>query len=160
SGRMELRSVLSKKVMLRAGMDATTDHYTATRPLYADPDDPDVQRAEALFPSRTDFASGVWTDMLYTPTDLVEFTPGVRVDLFKQGDATKVAVDPRVSARFKINDWLKIVHAYGIAHQAPSFVVPVPGLQPASLQNGLQSAWQASAGVELTLPEEITATVN
>ncbi|MGZ3416919.1 MAG: TonB-dependent receptor plug domain-containing protein [Polyangiales bacterium] len=160
AGRLELRSVVSKKVMLRAGMDATTDKYTATRPLYADPDSPDVQRAESLFPSRVDFAGGVWTDVLLTPNSFVEITPGVRADLFKQGDATKVAVDPRISARFKINDWLKIVHAYGIAHQAPSFVVPVPGLQPASLANGLQSAWQASAGVELAMPLEINTTMS
>ena len=34
------------------------------------------------------------------------------------------------------------------------------GLAPATLANGLQTAWQASAGVELTLPEDITGTVS
>ncbi|MBI2395212.1 MAG: TonB-dependent receptor [Deltaproteobacteria bacterium] len=156
--RVELRHAFGKGALLRGGADVTTDAYSATRPRFIDPESPDMLRTEQLFPPRTDFAGGVWADVLFTPSPIVEITPGVRADVFRQGTVTKGAIDPRISARFKVSDRVKIVHAYGIAHQAPSFVVPVPGLAPASLANGLQSAWQASAGVELTLPEDIHAT--
>lgn len=157
-GRVELRHAFDSQLAMRAGLDTMFDSYSATRPRYIDPESPDMLRAEQLFPARTDNGSGLWGELLMTPTPAIEITPGVRVDLFRQGSVSRGAVDPRISARFKINDTVKIIHAYGLAHQAPSFVVPVPGLSPATLENGLQSAWQASAGVELSLPEEISAT--
>jgi len=46
----------------------------------------------------------------------------------------------------------------GIAHQAPAFVVPVPGFQPGGLHGGLQTALQQSAGLELELDEITLAT--
>jgi TonB family protein len=159
-GRIALNHRLSRDVLLRSGMDLTTDNYTASRPLYVDPESPSAVNAEKLFPPRLDLMGGVWADVVLTAGSRVEVTPGVRADFYRQGDVTKGAIDPRISARFKVNDWLKIIHAYGIAHQAPSFVVPLPGLAPATLQNGLQTAWQASAGVELTLPEDITGTIS
>jgi len=157
--RVELRHAFSKQFVLRGGADAMNDAYSASRPKYIDPESPDMLRAEQLFPPRTDFAAGVWTDAVFTPDSRVEVTPGVRADMFKQGSVTKGAINPRISARFKVHERVRIIHAYGLAHQAPSFIVPVPGLQPATLAGGLQSAWQASAGVELTLPEDITGTV-
>jgi TonB family protein len=156
--RVELHHAFNTKLALRAGLDTNFDNYQATRPKYLDPDSPDAIRAEQMFPPRTDNGSGLWTDLVMTPTPYVEVTPGVRADLFRQGSVTRGAIDPRLSARFTINDRVKIIQAYGLAHQPPSFVVPVPGVAPATLENGLQSAWQASAGVELALPEEINAT--
>jgi hypothetical protein len=47
-----------------------------------------------------------------------------------------------------------------MAHQPPSFIVPVPGLAVASLQGGLQRSLQAASGVEVKLPFEITATAS
>lgn len=158
--RLELRSQLSDSVLLRSGADVMTDSYTATRPRFIDPESPDLLRAEQLFPARLDLMAGVWTDVVLTPGKVVEITPGVRADVYRQGTDTRGALDPRIAARFKVSERVKIVHAYGIAHQAPSFVVPVPGLSPATLKNGLQEAWQASAGVELTLPEDITGTIS
>ncbi len=158
--RLELRHQLSSHALLRSGLDVMTDRYTASRPRFIDPESPDMLLAERLFPARLDLMTGVWTDVVLTPDKLVEITPGVRVDVYRQASETRAAVDPRISARFKVSERVKLIHAYGIAHQAPSFIVPVPGLSPANLKNGLQSAWQASAGVELTLPEEITGTVS
>lgn len=156
--RVELRHAFGKQALLRGGADVMTDAYSTTRPRWIDPESPDMLRLEQLFPPRTDFAGGAWADVVFTPTDAIEITPGVRADVFRQGSVTRGAIDPRISARFKVSERVKIIHAYGLAHQAPSFVVPVPGLTPASLAGGLQSAWQAAAGVELTLPEEIHAT--
>ena len=70
-----------------------------------------------------------------------------------------VGIDPRIAARFEVTSKLAILHALGIAHQPPSFVVPIPGFQPGGLQGGLQKSLQASSGVELQLPEDFIATV-
>jgi TonB family protein len=158
--RLMVRHAISPRAVVRAGLDVTTDSYSTTRPRFIDPESPDLLRAEQLFPPRLDLIAGGWADVVLNPDSLVELTPGVRADVYKQGDESRGAIDPRISARFKVNRYVKIIHAYGLAHQAPSFVVPVPGLSPATLKAGLQQAWQASAGVELTLPEEITGTVS
>jgi hypothetical protein len=53
---------------------------------------------------------------------------------------------------------IRLLHTFGIAHQPPSFIIPVPGLAIGSLQGGLQTSLQSSAGVEIDLPDQTTAT--
>jgi hypothetical protein len=50
------------------------------------------------------------------------------------------------------------MHDLGIAHQAPSFAIPVPGLQGAASQ-GLQRGVQSSAGTEIDLGNHVTGTL-
>lgn len=100
---------------------------------------------------RSDFVFGVYTDLVIDATKDVEVTPGLRSDLFVSGDDFAVGVDPRITARFAITDKLTLTHGFGIVHQAPSFVIPIPGVKP-SLQGGLQRAFQYSSGVEYELP--------
>lgn len=142
---------------LRAGFDASLDGYSADKRTYADPEDPNTIRFDNLFPPRTDSAAGVWADAVWQVTPRLELTPGLRADVYASDGVSAVSVDPRIAARFKITNKFRIVHAYGIAHQAPSFVVPIPGLTPGKLRGGLQSAWQTAAGVEWDLPAETSA---
>jgi hypothetical protein len=46
----------------------------------------------------------------------------------------------------------------GLAHQPPSFTIPIPGFQPGGLNGGLQTAVQESMGVEWDLGRATTAT--
>jgi TonB family protein len=156
--RTELHHPLGESVMLRAGGDVTLDGFTADASAYADPDDPDTIRFDNLFPPRTDFSLGAYADVVYTPTPRLEVTPGLRLDLFGSAGETALGVDPRIAARFQITKRLRIVHAYGIAHQPPSFIVPIPGLVPGRLSGGLQTSLSTSAGVEVDLFEGTTAT--
>jgi hypothetical protein len=142
---------------VRAGADATADAFGATDIKYEDPESPDKKQLDALFPERTDVAVGVWTDAVVQASPDVEVTPGVRVDLFKSRSATAVGVDPRIAARFRVTDAVRILHAYGLVHQPPSFVGAIPGLVPGTLDEGLQTSFQTSAGVEIDLPEAVTA---
>jgi hypothetical protein len=158
SVKSELHHRLSDETLLRAGADVTVDGYTADSKTYADPEDPNTIRFNNLFPPRTDLALGTWADVVWKPTPQLEVTPGLRLDLYRSQGATVPAADPRIAARFKLTDKLRIVHAYGLAHQPPSFVVPIPGLTPAGLSGGLQSSWQTSAGIEWDLPDATTAT--
>jgi TonB family protein len=143
--------------VLRSGFDVSIDGFSADKRTYADPEDPNTIRFDNLFPPRSDQAAGVWADVVWQAAPRLEVTPGLRVDVYGSGGASAFALDPRIAARFKITNKFRIVHAYGIAHQPPSFVVPIPGLTPGKLQGGLQSSWQTSAGVEWDLPGETSA---
>ncbi len=155
--RTELDQPVSKSVRVHFGADTELDHYTTSKQTYADPENPDTQRFNATFPPRDDMAMGMWLDAVTEVSPTVEVTPGARVDYFTSGGVAEPSVDVRLSGRFKVAKHVRIVHAYGIAHQAPSFIVPVPGLSPARLQGGLQTSLQTSAGVEWDLPLAIKA---
>jgi hypothetical protein len=68
------------------------------------------------------------------------------------------AIDPRLAVRLRVHPMVTLTSMIGLFHQGPSFVVPVPGVQPGGLPRGLQSALQQSAGFELALPFDLAAT--
>ncbi len=90
---------------------------------------------------------------------MLEVTPGVRADVYTSGGAQAVAVEPRLSSRLAVTPHLRLVQAYGIAHQPPGFPVPVPALTIGYLQGGLQETAQTSAGVEGDLPWDVKGSV-
>jgi hypothetical protein len=156
--RMELTHIVSENVLFRSGADATLERFTADTRPYADPDDPDTKRFNALFPPRDDVNLGAWADVKLH-LGAWELIPGMRADIYNSGGATKVGVDPRIASRLRVAKSVHVIHALGIAHQPPSFLIPVPGLAVGKLQGGLQQSIQSSAGVEIDLPEATTATV-
>jgi hypothetical protein len=92
-----------------------------------------VSAAEAsvfnAFPSRTDLETGVRADVVWS-----------------------------VAPRLALSKNARVLTALGIAHQTPSFVLPVPGFQPGGLPGGLQTSVQESTGLELDLGGATTAT--
>jgi hypothetical protein len=158
AARLELSHAVSERVLFRAGADATLEALRADTRPYSDPDDPDTQRFNALFPPRDDVTLGAWADVVLKLRGW-EVIPGARVDLYRSGDASAVGVDPRVASRLAVAKHVHVIHAFGIAHQPPSFLIPIPGLAVGQLQGGLQTSIQSSAGVEVDLPEATTATV-
>jgi outer membrane receptor for ferrienterochelin and colicin len=113
--------------------------------------------AENLYFSRNDWISGLWLEAVWSPIPSVTLTPSLRFDGYKTGDIWDYSIDPRLTARFDITPWWSMIHTLGIAHQPPSFVIPIPGLTPAA--DGLQTAVQSSAGAELILPAKLKASV-
>ncbi|MEI9937941.1 MAG: TonB family protein [Pseudomonadota bacterium] len=101
--------------------------------------------------ARRDLTTGLWADLVLAPTSKLEVTPGLRADLYVSGGRVALAIDPRISARYTLSKKLSVTHGLALVHQAPSFVVPVPGFKP-SLAGGLQSAIQYSAGLSYSLP--------
>ncbi len=65
-----------------------------------------------------------------------------------------------MALRADITDKIRLTHAIGLAHQTPSFIVPLPGVAVGTLQGGLQTSVQSSAGIEVDLPDATTASVN
>ncbi len=157
--RVQLEHPVGASATVRAGLDVQHDLYSAAPRPYVDPDDPDDRAYDALFPPRTDAAAGLYADVEWALHPRFVVTPGARIDGFFSNGVDAASVDPRLSVVARVHDRVRLLHALGAAHQAPSFIVPVPGLAVASLQGGLQRALQASAGVEVDLPWSTTASV-
>jgi TonB family protein len=157
--RVVLTQPLGEDKQLRAGLDIQLDRYGADEPKWVDPDNPGLELYNKLFPPRSDGALGVHADVVWAMDKRLTITPGLRVDFFRSGAAWAVGVDPRLSLEARLHPRVRLLQAYGLAHQTPSFVLPVPGLALASLRGGLQTAVQGSAGVEVDLPYSTTATV-
>lgn len=142
----------SKRALLRGGADAQLDYYDVVVPRGADQT---TQDFTSLFPTRSDLATGFWSDAVLQAARGVQVTPGIRFDYYTSQGAAAFSIEPRISARFAISKKVRLLHAFGIASQPPGFVVPLPGFQVGGLRNGLQHAVQSSAGVEVDLPADI-----
>lgn len=158
--RVFLHQPLHPRLVLRAGLDAQFDNYTADARRWADPEDPDTISYDNLFPPRFDSALGAYADLEWQIDTRVKVTPGVRFDIFRSGGSSATSVSPRLSVVSQVHPRVRLLHALGIATQPPSFVIPLPGLSVGNLQGGLQTSVQASAGIEVELPLSITATVS
>lgn len=156
--RIEVQHHVNDKVTVRGGADAMVDAYRADAQPYADPDDPTAKQFNALFPPRDDLTIGAWADVVWKQ-NIWEVVPGLRADLYRSSGAQAVGIDPRISSRIEVAPKVHVIHTFGVAHQPPSFLIPVPGLAIGNLKGGLQESLQSSAGVEVALPEEFTATL-
>ncbi len=154
--RNEITYRLSSVALVRAGTDAQVDRYDIVLPA-ADLG-PATASLVSLFPSRTDIAVGAHADAVLEVGSRLEITPGARIDFFGSEGATAVAIDPRLAAKTFLATNARLLWALGIAHQTPSFVIPVPGFQPGGLKGGLQRALQDSFGAEVDLGPGMTAT--
>jgi len=158
--RFELTQPIRDNLTLRGGLDVQHDMYSAEPQLYVDPDDPDTQDFNALFSPRTDAAMGAWVDVVWQMFPHFTVTPGIRLDAFFSNGASAISADPRLAVVVDVHDRVRLLHSFGVAHQTPSFIVPIPGLAVANLNGGLQRSLQAAAGVEVDLPLSAIATVS
>ena len=97
--------------------------------------------------------SGVWTELLWEPTARLTLTPGLRLDnyhLVSHGGIDALAVEPRLSARFRASDTVTLKAGAGMYHQTPTTLISLPVVDLAGLPQGLQRALQFSGGVEYT----------
>ena len=151
--RVNLAHQASDTTQFRSGFDVTLDRFSLERATT----DPDEEEFNRLFPTRTDLATGAWTDVVIDADPQVTVTPGIRADLYTSEGASAVGVDPRIAALYRVGRRVRLVHTLGIAHQPPVFPIPIPGFQLSSLEDGLQRSLQSSAGVEVDLPSDWSA---
>lgn len=109
-------------------------------------------------------------EALWRPTRDWLIRPGVRADVYSDDTATRSAIDPRLTVRYRLADreladqppgddsavWLKA--AAGIYHQPPRFVLPLPGLDLMPIKYGLLRSYQTSLGVEVPLADRFQLT--
>jgi hypothetical protein len=154
--RTELEHRVSDGLLLRAGTDLNIERYEVdfgTLDL-----SPSAERVAEFFATRNDVALGMRGDAIIALGPRLTLTPGLRVDLYGSRGDTAVGVDPRLALRTQVSSKVALLTALGIAHQPPSFVVPIPGIQPTGLASGLQRAIQESFGVETILGDGMVAT--
>jgi hypothetical protein len=150
---------LDQQAQLLFGLDGSADRYSVVEIARTDPDDPDpLPTLASLFPTRTDVTVGVHAELRLRPLENFQIIPGLRIDQYFSGSERATALEPRLSTRLDVTKTLALVQDFGIAHQPPAFVVPVPGFVPALGSAGLQQSLQNSAGVELALPASATLT--
>jgi hypothetical protein len=180
--RNEYENQLSPRLRLRAGADAALDAFSIDPPndlgeedsagapnelpegappeavpmdFPDDEEDEDDAEFRRAFPSRRDLVAGAYVDLVWQLGPRITLVPGLRSDVYASDGAIAVGVDPRIAASFKVGERWTFKHALGIAHQPPSFVVPVPGFEIGGLRGGLQQSVQASSGVEYRLPDDM-----
>jgi hypothetical protein len=155
AARTDLTWILGPAATLRMGTDLQVDSFEVELVEGILP--PTTARLVELLPSRTDLAFGTRADVVLGLAPGWELTPGARLDLYSSQGATALGADPRLAMRTVVTPKARILSAMGIAHQTPSFVVPVPGFQPGGLKGGLQKAFQESVGLEVDILENTTA---
>jgi TonB family protein len=154
AGRSDLVTPVARRVTLHAGADAVLDAFSTRLQGFAD----DVRFAN-LFGSREDVTGGAYADLVFQFPGGTEMTPGLRTDLYFSQGAVALSVDPRLLGRYPVSSQVTLLSAIGLAHQGPGFVATGPGFQIGGLRGGLQHSVQLSWGVELALPEDVTANV-
>ena len=120
----------------------------------------------------TIYVGSSYLETIWQPTPDVLVRPGVRADVYADATATKPAVDPRLTLRYRLFErnlpeseatadaravWLKA--SAGIYHQPPRFVLPLPGLDVMPLKYGLLRSYQTSAGAEIPLRAKTSISV-
>lgn len=147
---------LHPTLRVRAGADALAESRDLDRsPMREWPSGDDGSFAET-FADRAVGTYGAFADLVFRPRPFVELVAGVRADLFADPGGAATGVDPRATARVSLLPWLTSVTAFGVAHQRPSFVLPMPAVVPAADELVLQEALQMSQGVEVRLPARVT----
>jgi TonB family protein len=154
AGRFELEHRFDDDALLRAGADVTVDDVVASFTQNTLDEEGDEEELSQTLPTRTDIATGLRGDVILALGHGITVTPGIRFDVYNSKGTTVLGVDPRIAARFDVSRNVSIEHAFGIVHQPPSFVIPLPGFELADLRGGLQKGIQSAAGVEWRLPSE------
>ncbi len=141
--RMEGDERVSSRLRVRYGADLGFDRY----------------EAEHAFPSerpaRTDLYSGAWMDLVGRLGHGVQVVPGLRFDAMRVRGEEFLGLDPRFATRARLSDGVAWISAFGIAHQAPTAEIAVPGQVSGGPLALPQTAYQASETLELTLPSHM-----
>ncbi len=170
AARLEVDTEASPAVRVRGGADVRLESYGfAQGQAPTDPDGfPESQIASSADPPPTNLTGDAHADMVWRVAPRVEIVPGVRADVFESTragtTATVPAFDPRLSVRVGLTPSVTWLSSLGLSHQypalrvgaIPAMLLSVPGFALGGPQ--LQTAAQASEGVEVTLPADFTLT--
>jgi len=160
--RADAEVPLDPRVLLRGGADMTLEHFEIAEPTTKPEGDEESDFHRNFVESFAGHNAGTfggYADIVWRPIDGFELVPGLRADVFGEEGAAKIAVDPRAALRVKVLPNVTSVGTAGVAHQRPSLVIPIPGLEPKGLEDGVQESVQLSQGVEVTLPRDISASL-
>ena len=176
AARLEVEKKLSPTVRVRGGANVRIEDYGFTQgtPPVDRGGMPKPQIPSDASPPPTNVSGDAHADVVWRIGQRGELVPGVRVGVFESARATGPsgaretttvpAFDPRLSARVTLTPHVAWLSTFGLSHQypvlrvggIPAFLVNAPGFPVGDGQ--LQTSAQASQGVEVTLPADITLT--
>lgn len=151
--RVEYERELGPDVVLKTGIDGRVDDFG----LETDPLLLNFQDYSALFPERTETVVGGYVSTNLEVARNIVVVPGIRADVYNDGDTTAAGIDPRISAAFDLSRPVSVEISLGMMHQKPNFVPNVPAAQVSDLEGGLQEAIMWSSRVRYRFPDDISA---
>jgi hypothetical protein len=148
--RFELNQRIGAGVRLAAGADANTVRYS-----FAD------SAKGPTSPIGDEEFAGAYADLRILLADGVEVVPGLRVDEYSRPaglppSGSTLTVDPKLATRIALSRDVSLISTFGVAHQEPAYVVPVPGVV-VSTNAGFQAVDQFAGGVQARLPLDLNA---
>jgi hypothetical protein len=152
--RVELVEHLGASADLSAGADATALDYAygLTQGVFASP----------VSLVGNEQVAGAYADLTLHLLPGVDLVPGARIDEYHPSSGlpgpTALAFDPKLAARVRLSTAVTWVSTLGVAHQEPSYVLPIPGLRIVDAA-GLQKVYSIAEGAELRLPWSLKARV-
>ncbi|MDP8999472.1 MAG: TonB-dependent receptor [Myxococcota bacterium] len=138
--RVEIEERLGSVASVSAGADASSAHYA-----YG------YGARSSFSPIDIEQIAGAYVQLHLRLARHAEIVPGIRVDAYRSDNQVTSAADPKLSARVGLSPDVTWVSLLGVAHQEPTFLLPIPGLRvdPAG---GLQEVFQFAEGIEARLP--------
>lgn len=141
------------------GLDATGDRFELE--LSSSADTAYSKFLSNNYPTRSDLVLGGFVEGRWSPQQWFQIVPAVRVDRYMSLGKVATAFEPRLTIVADVTKSVRILHAFGIAHQAPNAAPPgLPGIQQvAGLAGGLQRSYQVSSGIEARLGWDLIGSV-
>jgi hypothetical protein len=152
----------SPRLTLGWGLEGSLHDFTQGTPTGAQPDQFTLAQVTKDLKRLT--VGSAFVEALWRPTPRWLVRPGVRGDLYYDNTASRNAVDPRLTVRYRLltrdlpdvsptsdDSAVFLKAAVGLYHQPPRFVLPLPGLDTMPLKYGLLRALQTSLGAEVPL---------
>lgn len=149
--RAELELKLHKKLSISAGFDGGWqrqyyDFEFLAREFLGFPS-PDAQAVILTGDGHKDlFFPGAYIGITWMPHQDLSLILGLRSDLYHLQDKLFWSADPRLSLRWRINQWVTALMATGLFHRPPQIEEWSEELGNPNL--GLQAAWQLAMGAE------------
>jgi outer membrane receptor protein involved in Fe transport len=145
---------LSERLSLRSGLDvdrklAKIVFISRENSLPGD----GISEVRFDLPQAVGLFTGAWAELRWQPDSQWTVVPGLRVDNYHlSGGINHAALEPRLTARYKLREDLILKGGAGFFHQAPTTLISVPVVDIAGLDQGLQEALQLSVGAEWKAP--------
>lgn len=98
--------------------------------------------------------AGAYADVRLRPGRRIEIDAGARVDAYRFSGTVTPAFDPKLAVRVEATSNVTWASTFGIAHQQPTYLVPIPGLELDPSQ-GMQTTYQLAEGAEAVLPYQM-----
>jgi outer membrane receptor protein involved in Fe transport len=153
--REDLELEVSPRVTLRAGLDVEAEQsaFEAEIPIPTNYRNPGAGRDQVLSVETQEvtidqwsYGIGFYADSILEVTDRLQLIPGVRFELFRYFENDRLAVDPRLTARYALRSDTSLKAGAGLYSQAPQ--PPQVTEQFGNPHLTLEHAAHLSAGVE------------